>query len=117
MKWLDDAQLPRRLARLLCDLGEDAIHTLDLPRKNQTTDAEISVLSIAERRIVATKDRDFVSSFLLNGRPWKLLLVSTGNISNDAIDPLIRRFLPTLAVAFETASYVEITRDDLVVHV
>jgi predicted nuclease of predicted toxin-antitoxin system len=34
MKFLVDAQLPRRLARLLTATGHDAIHTLDLPRGN-----------------------------------------------------------------------------------
>ena len=29
---------------------------------------------------MVTKDADFVESFLLRHEPWKLLLVSTGNI-------------------------------------
>jgi predicted nuclease of predicted toxin-antitoxin system len=32
MKFIIDAQLPRRLARFLQGLGYDAIHTLDLPQ-------------------------------------------------------------------------------------
>ncbi len=33
MKFIIDAQLPRRLAHFLQNLGYDAIHTLDLPQK------------------------------------------------------------------------------------
>lgn len=116
MKWLVDAQLPRRLALLLREFGEDAIHTLELPQGNLTTDDEISRRSIAERRVVVTKDRDFVASFHLRGRPWKLLLIATGNISNDHLDVALRRLLPKLIVSFETASFIEVTRDEVLVH-
>jgi predicted nuclease of predicted toxin-antitoxin system len=82
MKFLVDAHLPRRLAIEISGLGYDAIHTLDLPDGNKTTDDQINQLSIAEARIVVTKDADFVNSFTLNQKPYKLLLVSTGNIKN-----------------------------------
>jgi len=42
MKWLIDAQLPRRLSVKLNSLGHDSIHTLDLPEGNESTDAEIN---------------------------------------------------------------------------
>ena len=41
MKFLVDAQLPIRLARLLQMSGYDVIHTRDLPGQNATTDSEI----------------------------------------------------------------------------
>jgi predicted nuclease of predicted toxin-antitoxin system len=41
MKFLIDAQLPRRLAHQLSSAGYDAIHTLDLPNGNRTSDADI----------------------------------------------------------------------------
>jgi predicted nuclease of predicted toxin-antitoxin system len=68
MKFLIDAQLPRRLAAQLRQAGLEAIHTLDLPDGNRTTDRVINKLSIKEQYIVVTKDSDFVESFLLNGR-------------------------------------------------
>jgi predicted nuclease of predicted toxin-antitoxin system len=64
MKFIVDAQLPRRLAKFLQSLGYDAIHTLDLPQQNATPDSSINGISIAEERIVITKDADFVDSFL-----------------------------------------------------
>ena len=84
MKFAVDAQLPRRLARQLAAAGHDALHCLDLPLGNRTPDDDIAALAANEGRVVVTKDSDFVTSFLLRGAPPKLLLFSTGNISNDA---------------------------------
>ena len=88
MKFLIDAQLPRRLADHLRRAGFEAIHTLDLPLGNCTPDTVINELSVHEQYIVVTKDSDFVDSFLLQRRPWKLLLVSTGNITNAELEAL-----------------------------
>lgn len=89
MKALVDAQLPRRLAYALRGLGWDAIHTLDLPLGNRTPDEVIARIADVEDRFVITKDADFVHSHLLRGKPRRLLLVTVGNVSNDA---LIRLF-------------------------
>ena len=69
MNFLVDAHLPRRLAQRLSEAGHDAVHTLDLPRKNRTTDNEIHEISVRERRVVVTKDADFVNSFLTARQP------------------------------------------------
>ena len=69
MKALVDAQLPRRMAAWLAAAGCDAIHTLDLPDGNRTTDTQINDLANGEGRVVITKDADFVDSHLLSGRP------------------------------------------------
>jgi len=63
MKFIVDAHLPRSLAAFLCDNGFDAIHTKDLPDGNDTTDIQINALSIAESRVVISKDGDFYDSF------------------------------------------------------
>jgi len=91
MKFLVDAQLPKKLALRLREAGHDAIHTLDLANANRTSDAEINAISIAEQRVVITKDSDFVDSFLVQKKPWKLLLISTGNISNRELESYLRR--------------------------
>ena len=59
MKFIVDAQLPPSLAKLLQEKGYDAIHTMDLPNQNDTPDEEINQLSLAQERIVITKDSDF----------------------------------------------------------
>jgi predicted nuclease of predicted toxin-antitoxin system len=55
MKFLVDAQLPRRLTVLPEQAGHDAIHTLDLPLGNRTTDTVINQLSLNEQRVIVTK--------------------------------------------------------------
>lgn len=41
MKFIVDAQLPRKLSVYLNEKGYDSIHTLDLPKKNATPDTEM----------------------------------------------------------------------------
>jgi predicted nuclease of predicted toxin-antitoxin system len=117
MKFLVDAHLPRRLARWMNDSGHDCFHTLNLPLKNKTPDSAINQLSVDEQRIVITKDADFVDSFVVQGKPWKLLLISTGNIRNSELETLIHANIEGVAEAFESgASFVELSRTSLIVH-
>lgn len=117
LRILVDAQLPRQLARFLAfHAGFDSRHTLDLPAANRTQDGNISRVSMEEKRVVITKDADFVNSFLLQGQPYKLLLVSTGNISTPDLLELFRQFLPQLTKVLTHHSYVELSRTLLVTH-
>jgi predicted nuclease of predicted toxin-antitoxin system len=116
VKFLVDAQLPRRLTRWLAADGHSAIHTLDLPLGNRTSDNEVVAYADRESRIVVTKDDDFVQSHLVSGEPSRLLWVATGNISNAALEKLLRENLVGIEAAFESASYVELGRDALIVH-
>lgn len=116
MNFVVDAQLPRRLAANLRAAGHDALHTLDLPAGNRTTDTEINAVAERDSRVVVTKDSDFVNSFLLIRRPPKLLLVSTGNISNRELETLFARHLARLSAVLLTSDFVELTRSALVIH-
>lgn len=117
MKFLVDAQLPRRLSTWLNEAGFDAVHTLDLPLGNLTSDTIINDVSIDEQRIVVTKDSDFVDSFLLHKKPYKLLLVSTGNIRNTELESLFQANIGKLSEAFDTGSeFVELIQTAIVVH-
>jgi predicted nuclease of predicted toxin-antitoxin system len=116
MKFLVDAQLPRRLARELAAAGHDAVHTSDFPAANRTPDKEIVALAIRENRIVVSKDNDFVASFLLHGRPPKLLLISTGNISNDQLSRLLASNLSSLENAFSNYDFVELSALTITIH-
>ena len=115
MKFLVDAQLPRRFANWLNEAGHDALHTLDLPRKNLTPDHEVIASARQDGRIVVSKDADFVQYFLINGEPL-LLLISTGNINNAELEKLLRANLSGIEAAFASSRFVEITCDALVVH-
>jgi len=116
MKFLVDAHLPKRLALQLREAKHDAIHTLDLPMGNRTPDAVINQISLAEQRIVITKDADFRDSHLVNKEPFKLLLVSTGNINNNDLLNLFAQNLSRIIEAFEAYSYVELDRRHLTIH-
>jgi len=116
VKFVVDAQLPRRLATSLRTLGHDAVHSLDLPNANRTSDSEIARLAVTDDRIVISKDRDFVDSFVLRRCPKKLLWVTTGNIHNDALLKLVAANLPAITAAFTDASFVELGPSSLVIH-
>ena len=81
MKFLLDAQLPSSLKQLFADKGYDCIHTLDLELGNDTPDKIINKISVAEQRILITKDSDFFDSLIIKHEPYKLILVKLGNTS------------------------------------
>lgn len=110
MRFLVDAQLPRRLSYMLREQGHDVLHTLDLPQANRTSDAAINEQSMAEKRVVITKDGDFVQSLVVQGVPYKVLLVATGNIANSELEPLLLEHLPSIVAGFESFHFIEIDR-------
>lgn len=116
MKFLVDAQLPIRLARFLQNSGYDTVHTRDLPQQNLTPDTVINDLSTQQQRIVITKDTDFVESFLLQQRPHKLLLITTGNIQNSELEFLVSKYLQQLVNLFQQHSYIELSRNSIIIH-
>jgi len=116
VKFIVDAQLPLRLVTELVALGAEAIHTLDLPAANSTTDDAIIALAKQEGRVVITKDSDFVDSKLLRNEPEKLLFITTGNIENDDLIRLIRGHWPQILAMLQQGSYVEVSRSALTLH-
>ena len=116
MNWLIDAQLPRRLALKLVSLGHDAVHTLDLPQGNRTSDSDLCRIADSSGRILVSKDRDFLDSFYVNAKPARLLWITTGNIANTDLLARIELLLPDLEVAFSEAKCVEMTAFELIVH-
>ena len=116
MKFLVDAQLPLRLARFLQANGYDTLHTRDLPQQNATSDTTINDISVEQGRVVITKDVDFVDSFLTVQKPSKLLLVSTGNIRNSELEKIFNDNLSALVNLLQNNDYVEINREEIIVH-
>ena len=116
MKFLIDAQLPRSLSDLLKLEGYDSIHTIELPKANDTQDNEILKICLEENRIVVSKDGDFLESFLINKSPRKLILVKTGNIQNEELLTLFKLNLQYLCTSIEENDLVEINRSDIIIH-
>jgi predicted nuclease of predicted toxin-antitoxin system len=106
---LVDAQLPARLAQHLIAVGHDVVHSSELPNGNRTSDSVLASLADADNRIMMTKDRDFEVSHLLGDVPRRLLLVTTGNISNNDLLGLVARNMTVIEHAFESVSFVELS--------
>lgn len=115
MKFLVDAQLPRRMTEWLAVAGHDAVHTLDLPDGNLTSDARLNDVADHEGRVVVTKDTDFVDTHLLLGRPAKLLLVSTGNLSNRDLEALVVPLISDIVREFTSHGFLELDAAGVVV--
>jgi predicted nuclease of predicted toxin-antitoxin system len=116
MRFLVDAQIPKLLSVWLNEKGFHSIHTSELPNKNSTTDDEINKLSFKGKRIVITKDADFLQSFKLSQQPYKLLLITTGNISNRQLKEIFEKHFDEIISLFKTNSFIELTRDSIIVH-
>jgi predicted nuclease of predicted toxin-antitoxin system len=115
-KFLLDAQLPCQLKALFSEFGFESTHTLDLPKGNRTPDSEIVRLCQDEHWILVSKDSDFIESYLLHGLPEQMLLLSCGNLSNPDLEHLFRSNLPRIATEFESNHFIEVSREDLIVH-
>lgn len=116
MKVLVDAQLPQRLARVLSAKNIDSKHTLELTNKNATSDQKIIEVADQEDRIVVSKDSDFLDNYILEGRPQKLLIVSTGNINNNDLIRLFEQNIKALKSLFEENTVIEIDENEIQVH-
>jgi predicted nuclease of predicted toxin-antitoxin system len=63
-----------------------------------------------EQRVVISKETDFYYSHLLQQRPYKLVLVRTGNIRTRECEELFQRQLPAIVEALANNSLVELDR-------
>lgn len=114
MKFIVDAQLPKRLSNLLNEKGYDSTHTTELPKGNLTSDIEINEFSIAQKRIVISKDSDFYNRYLTKSEPFKLIIISTGNVSNNELINLVETNFDKILEAISTGFVVEITKESLI---
>jgi predicted nuclease of predicted toxin-antitoxin system len=114
MKFIIDAHLPKQLSIFLNERGFDSIHTLDLPNKNTTSDIEINALSLKEKRIVISKDSDFYNRYLIKSEPFKLIIISTGNITNKNLIELFEKNLDKITEEISHNSVIEITQNALI---
>ena len=116
MKFLVDAHLPKSLSDFLKSRGHDSIHTIDLPDSNRTNDQTILSIAGLEKRIIITKDSDFLESFLLVGLPEKLIIIKTGNIRNTDLLTIFNRNIEKICSLLEDSALIEINTSEIIVH-
>jgi predicted nuclease of predicted toxin-antitoxin system len=116
MRFIIDAQLPIGLKKILNDAGFDSIHTDDLPDKERTTDNQIREISILEKRVVISKDADFIDSYYIHGIPSKLFILSTGNIKNKDLYNLFSRNLSQIIELLQNCNLVEMDNYEIIGH-
>lgn len=116
MTFLVGAHLPARLARLLNEHGHDATHTSQLPDGNRTPDGDIAAAADAKDIVVVSKDRDFRNNHFLEGTRRKLLVVCTGNGSNNDLLALFEANLEQIINALDQAALVMLGPKSLSVH-
>jgi Uncharacterized protein conserved in bacteria len=111
MKFLLDAQLPPSLKQLFVEKGFDCIHTLDLEDGNNTSDKIINKISVAEQRIVITKDSDFYDSFIIKNKPYKLILVKLGNTSKKEVIQFFKDYFEEIIEKLKVESMVLLSKE------
>jgi predicted nuclease of predicted toxin-antitoxin system len=116
MKFLVDAQLPYRLKLWLTIEGFDTIHTDDLPNQHLTRDLEIIRVADEESRIVISKDSDFLKLRILQNKPKRLLMITTGNIINKELLELFKQNFGTAIKLFDSYDVVEMNNSFVIGH-
>ena len=117
MKFIIDAHLPIIFRDWLIDKGYDAIHTVDLPKKNLTEDIEIIRIAMKESRVIVTKDSDFLKYNIVNGIPEYILMITTGNIINKELFRLLEPNFESIIKQFKKGNKIlELSNTLLLVH-
>lgn len=116
MKFLIDAQLPYRLRHWLEASDFDAVHTADLPEQNLTSDLFIADFADNEKRVVISKDSDFLKLRILQGKPQRLLMITTGNIVNKELLDLFERNFSIVMKLFDSFDVVEMNNNFVIGH-
>lgn len=85
MRFLCDVHISLKISKKIEKLGFQSEHVNNILNKWNTKDSEIIDYADKHNLIVITKDQDFKHTFLLMGKPKKLIKVSLGNISNEKL--------------------------------
>jgi predicted nuclease of predicted toxin-antitoxin system len=111
--WLD-AQLPPVLASWMCNnCGVQAVAVREAGLR-EATDERIFFEARAANAVVLTKDSDFVSLLERHGVPPRVIWLTVGNGSNDALRTLLQAHWQAAAHLLEQGeALVEIGTKDL----
>ncbi|WP_373515691.1 DUF5615 family PIN-like protein [Persicitalea sp.] len=90
--------------------GHDVVHVSALLTNTRIPDGYICERSMAESRVVISKDSDFFNTYLFKKQPYKLLYITTGNLRNRPLLDLFRSSLTQLLGTLENANVVELNQ-------
>jgi predicted nuclease of predicted toxin-antitoxin system len=116
VKFIIAAQLPAKLAEALTCARHDAVHKLDLPDKSRSSHSYLARLADSEGRVVVSEVADLVKSHIVCGSPLRLLQISTGNMPNATLLPLVLGNLDRMTGASDSVAHVELTSTTLIAH-
>lgn len=102
MKLLLDANISWRLASKLKQHFDDCVHVDKTFLPVPATDAEIWDFAKANDFILVTNDEDFLNLLVVKGFPPKVVLLRTGNQTNNFIESLLVKHKSSIA-ALEAA--------------
>ncbi len=92
MKLLLDANLSRRSVNKQKPYFEDCFHVDNVGLTVPAKDAEIWNYALDNNLIIATNDDDFLNLAATKGFPPKVILLRTGNQSNDYLLELLIKY-------------------------
>ena len=95
MKFLVDNQLPQALARLLCNLGHDAAHVIDLGL-DEAEDIVLWQYAAKNDLIILTKDEDFSKMCLTRRERAAIVWIRLGNCRKKFLLDTMSRNLPLI---------------------
>jgi predicted nuclease of predicted toxin-antitoxin system len=100
LRFLIDAQLPPRLARMLRRAGHDAEHVFDLGLLEKP---DVQIWSHAARTgaIILTKDSDFAAMRLRSETGPAVVWLRLGNLTNAKLEATLKSALAEIVAAIE----------------
>ena len=105
MKLLLDANVFWRLAAKLKQHFEECIHVDRVGMHIPTKDFEIWNYALSNNFIIVTNDEDFLNLLNVKGFPPKIVLLKTGNQSNNYILDLLIKHVNDSHALYSSANY------------
>jgi predicted nuclease of predicted toxin-antitoxin system len=105
MKLLFDANISRRLTAKLQTHFEDCLHVDDIGLPIPAKDKEIWEYVLKNSLIIVTNDDDFLNLVNIKGFPPKVVLLRTGNQSNNFIEQLLIKHKANIEALYKSVEY------------
>ncbi len=68
-----------------------------------------------EKRVLISKDLDFIESLLISDKPYKLIYLTTGNITNKALLELFSHNIDKIVEMIAKNRLIEVTEESIVI--